>query len=141
MHLKSENSLTNFCSQDLPFGGTKASGYGRFGKIYLLFDNFVTEDISIPAGPEGLRSLTNPKAIIVDRWPSLIQTTIPKVLDYPLRSLKHSWFVLLFSLSMDIYSYLCHCRDFSSGLIRFLYGDGWRTSINGLITVIGAARK
>jgi len=93
-----------YVNQDLPFGGTKASGYGRF------------------AGPEGLRSLTNPKAIIVDRWPSFIQTTIPKVLDYPLRSLKHSW-------------------DFSSGLIRFLYGDGWRTSINGLLTAIRAAGK
>ena len=61
--------------------------------IYLLFDNFVIKHASIPAGPEGLRSLTNPKAVIVDRWPSFIQTTIPKVLDYPLRSLKHSWFV------------------------------------------------
>lgn len=29
----------------------------------------------------------------MDRWPSLIQTTIPKVLDYPLRSFQHSWFV------------------------------------------------
>ncbi|KDR81893.1 hypothetical protein GALMADRAFT_240173 [Galerina marginata CBS 339.88] len=90
--------------QDLPFGGTKASGYGRFG------------------GPEGLRSLTNPKAIIVDRWPSVIQTSIPKVLDYPLRSLRHSW-------------------EFTAGLVRFLYGDGWRTRIHGLITVVNAVRK
>ena len=28
--------LTSFNSQDLPFGGTKASGYGRFGKIILI---------------------------------------------------------------------------------------------------------
>lgn len=42
-------------------------------------------------GPEGLRALTNPKAIIVDRWPALIQTRIPKVLDYPIRSLCKSW--------------------------------------------------
>ncbi|CAA7265354.1 unnamed protein product [Cyclocybe aegerita] len=93
-----------YINQDLPFGGTKASGYGRFG------------------GPEGLRSLTNPKAIIYDRWPSFIQTSIPRVLDYPLRSLHWSW-------------------QFSSGLVRFLYGDNWRASIRGLITVIGASGK
>ncbi|KAH9484084.1 Putative aldehyde dehydrogenase-like protein C21C3 [Psilocybe cubensis] len=73
-------------------------------------------------GPEGLRSLTNPKAIITDRWPSLVQTSIPKVLDYPLRSLRSSW-------------------EFSAGLVRFLYGYGWRTRIAGLFTVIGAARQ
>jgi hypothetical protein len=44
-------------------------------------------------GPEGLRALTNTKAIMVDRWPRLIQTGIPKVLDYPIRSLFHSWCV------------------------------------------------
>lgn len=50
----------------------------------------------LQGGPEGLRSLTNPKAIIVDRWPSVIQTSIPKVLDYPLHSLRSSWLVSLF---------------------------------------------
>ncbi|TFK72146.1 ALDH-like protein [Pluteus cervinus] len=93
-----------YVNQDLPFGGTKASGYGRFG------------------GPEGLRSLTNPKVIIVDRWPSLIQTTIPKVLDYPIRSLYYSW-------------------EFTSNLIRFLYADSFRTRLRGLVKLIQAARK
>jgi len=93
-----------YINQDLPFGGTKASGYGRFG------------------GPEGLRALTNPKAVIIDRWPSFIQTSIPKVLDYPLRSLSNSW-------------------EFSSGLVRFLYGDNWRASIAGLIAAVRAARR
>ncbi|OBZ79189.1 putative aldehyde dehydrogenase-like protein C21C3 [Grifola frondosa] len=62
-----------YLNQDLPFGGAKASGYGRFG------------------GPEGLRSLTNPKVIVVDRWGWLIQTSIPKALDYPIESAVRSW--------------------------------------------------
>ncbi|TFK34820.1 Aldehyde/histidinol dehydrogenase [Crucibulum laeve] len=93
-----------YMNQDLPFGGTKYSGYGRFG------------------GPEGLRSLTNPKAIMVDRWPTFIQTSIPRVMDYPLRSLYQSW-------------------EFSSGLVRFLYADGWRARLRGLFALVQAARK
>ncbi|KIK03813.1 hypothetical protein K443DRAFT_676473 [Laccaria amethystina LaAM-08-1] len=92
-----------YLNQDLPFGGTKYSGYGRFG------------------GPEGLRSLTNPKAIMVDRWPGLIQTSIPRVMDYPLRSIAYSW-------------------QFTSGLVRFVYAHGWRARIRGLIALIQAAR-
>ncbi|TCD64319.1 Meiotic Sister-Chromatid recombination aldehyde dehydrogenase [Steccherinum ochraceum] len=88
-------------NQDLPFGGTKMSGYGRFG------------------GPEGLRSLTNPKAIVSDRWPWLIQTTIPQIVDYPIRSVNQSW-------------------DFISGLIGFVYGDTWHARIRHLIRLINA---
>lgn len=75
-----------------------------------------------PGGPEGLRSLTYPKAIIMDRWPSVIQTSIPKVLDYPLRSMYWSW-------------------QFASSLARFLYGDNWRESITGLYNLTRAARQ
>ncbi|EEB97343.1 hypothetical protein MPER_03359 [Moniliophthora perniciosa FA553] len=93
-----------YLNQDLPFGGTKASGYGRFG------------------GPEGLRSLTNLKVIVVDRWPNFVQTSIPKVLDYPIRS-----------LSMSL--------EFTTGLTRFLYAEGLRPRIAGLVRLIQAARK
>jgi acyl-CoA reductase-like NAD-dependent aldehyde dehydrogenase len=51
----------------LPFGGLKGSGYGRF------------------AGKEGLRSLCNQKAVTRDRWPMLIKTSIPGPMDLPLK--------------------------------------------------------
>lgn len=49
----------------LPFGGVKGSGYGRF------------------AGKEGLRGVCNQKAVTRDRWPG-VKTSIPPPMDLPL---------------------------------------------------------
>ncbi|GJJ68079.1 hypothetical protein EMPS_00425 [Entomortierella parvispora] len=56
----------NYLCQSLPFGGVGISGYGRFG------------------GPEGLRAVCHQKSITMDRWPLLIQTFLPPVLQYPM---------------------------------------------------------
>ncbi|KAI0094447.1 meiotic sister-chromatid recombination aldehyde dehydrogenase [Irpex rosettiformis] len=93
-----------YVSQDLPFGGVKLSGYGRFG------------------GPEGLRSLCSTKAIVVDRWPWLVTTSIPKVLDYPIGSVNKSW-------------------DFVSGLIGLFYSESWRGRFDSLLKLMNASGK
>ena len=62
------NDFAVFYAVQLPFGGAKGSGYGRF------------------AGEEGLRSLCNVKSVCTDRWPGLIKTAIPGKLDYPMQS-------------------------------------------------------
>ncbi|KAG8822857.1 Meiotic Sister-Chromatid recombination aldehyde dehydrogenase [Serendipita sp. 401] len=90
-------------SQDLGFGGVKASGFGRF------------------AGPEGLRGLTCPKAITVDRWPWLIQTSIPAPLQYPIRSIVKSW-------------------DFLSGMIQLFWGESIGERTSGVFQIIKASR-
>ncbi|KAF8936462.1 Aldehyde/histidinol dehydrogenase [Dissophora ornata] len=60
----------NYLCQSLPFGGVGRSGYGRFG------------------GPEGLRAVCHQKSITMDRWPMLIQTFLPPVLQYPMRNVR-----------------------------------------------------
>ncbi|KAK3068511.1 Meiotic Sister-Chromatid recombination aldehyde dehydrogenase [Teratosphaeriaceae sp. CCFEE 6253] len=65
------NDFAVFYAVQLPFGGVRGSGYGRF------------------AGEEGLRSLCNVKSVCADRWPGLIKTAIPGRLDYPMQ--EGSW--------------------------------------------------
>ncbi|CAI9627692.1 unnamed protein product [Alternaria burnsii] len=62
------NDFAVYYMVQMPFGGTKGSGYGRF------------------AGKEGLRSLCNMKSITRDRWAWVgIKTGIPPPMDIPLR--------------------------------------------------------
>lgn len=62
------NDFAVFYAVQLPFGGVRGSGYGRF------------------AGEEGLRGLCNMKSVCTDRWPGLIKTAIPSKLDYPMQA-------------------------------------------------------
>jgi acyl-CoA reductase-like NAD-dependent aldehyde dehydrogenase len=60
------NDFGSFYATQLPFGGVRGSGYGRF------------------AGEEGLRSVSNLKSVCEDRWPRVIGTKIPPRVDYPI---------------------------------------------------------
>ncbi|KAJ5895956.1 uncharacterized protein N7473_005355 [Penicillium subrubescens] len=63
----SVNDFGAFYAVQLPFGGVKGSGYGRF------------------AGDEGLRGLCNLKAVCVDKFPKVMGTAIPPRVDYPIQ--------------------------------------------------------
>lgn len=68
----SVNDFAAYYAVQLPFGGTKGSGYGRF------------------AGEEGMRSLCNAKSVCEDRS-GLVSTKIPRRLDYPIRGGSKPW--------------------------------------------------
>lgn len=69
----SVNDFAVYYAVQLPFGGVRGSGYGRF------------------AGEEGLRGLCNTKAVCRDRFPGLVRTSIPAPLCYPIRNAKKAW--------------------------------------------------
>jgi acyl-CoA reductase-like NAD-dependent aldehyde dehydrogenase len=67
------NDFATYYSVQLPFGGIKGSGYGRF------------------AGEEGLRAVCAQKSVCRDRWPGLIKTSIPGPLQLPLGDERRGW--------------------------------------------------
>ncbi|CDK24985.1 unnamed protein product [Kuraishia capsulata CBS 1993] len=66
------NDFATFYVCQLPFGGVKSSGYGKFG------------------GEEGLQGLCVAKSVCYDKL-SFIQTRIPAPLDYPIKNGKKAW--------------------------------------------------
>lgn len=92
----------SYLNQSLPFGGIKAAGFGRF------------------AGPEGLRSLCYPQAVVEDRLFTSMRTSIPRPVDYPIP---------------DSYGSV----EFTAGLHRFAFAPDWKTSILGLWDVVREA--
>lgn len=66
------NDFATFYVCQLPFGGVKGSGYGKFG------------------GEEGLRGLCVEKSVCYDKIP-FVSTQIPKPLDYPIQDGKKAW--------------------------------------------------
>ncbi|KAF4537504.1 Aldehyde dehydrogenase [Lasiodiplodia theobromae] len=69
----SVNDFAVYYAVQLPFGGVKGSGYGRF------------------AGEEGLRGLCNTKAVCRDRFPGIIETGIPPELRVPVGDMRRAW--------------------------------------------------
>lgn len=70
------NDFATFYVAQLPFGGVKKSGYGKFG------------------GEEGLTGLCNAKSVVMDK-PFMraigVATAIPPPLDYPIKNDKKAW--------------------------------------------------
>ncbi|OBA19003.1 Aldedh-domain-containing protein [Metschnikowia bicuspidata var. bicuspidata NRRL YB-4993] len=81
------NDFATFYVCQLPFGGIKKSGFGKFG------------------GEEGLTGLCNAKAVVTDK-PLLralgVKTAIPPPIDYPIADDKKAW---RFVSSLNIASY------------------------------------
>ena len=109
------NDFATFYVCQLPFGGTKGSGYGRF------------------MGVEGLRGLCNQKvgpfddhayfkSICLDSFPSVARTAIPSIVDYPITNPAKSW-------------------KFVTGLMYLAYGLSTGEVLRGLYQVVTSLGK
>ncbi|KAG8798360.1 Meiotic Sister-Chromatid recombination aldehyde dehydrogenase [Serendipita sp. 398] len=70
---------------------------------------------------EDAIAIANGTPITVDRWPWLIQTSIPAPLQYPIRSVVKSW-------------------DFLSGMIQLFWGESIGERTSGVFQIIKASR-
>lgn len=86
-----------YMAQDLPFGGVKESGFGRLN------------------GRDGLRALTNAKAVLEDRFP----------LHFP---------NVIFPTGPSDYGS-------AHGVIDLLYGPGLERKVRGLVRIVGELRN
>jgi len=90
---------SNYLVQSLPFGGCKDSGFGRF------------------AGIEGLRSLCIERSIVIDKFPTLVKTSIPPPINYPIQKEKG--------------------LPFGTSLIQLFYNESWISKIvSGIVGLI-----
>lgn len=90
-------------------------------------------------GAEGLLALTYPKVITIDRWPWLINTSIPAALDYPIASLGKSWCGGACFLIICIMLFNFLIREFVSGLLAMFYAESWSERSQGLAHLVRAS--
>lgn len=90
---------TTYMCQSLPFGGVKHSGFDRF------------------AGVEGLRGLCVPKAVCEDRFPLLMNSSIPPPWQYPVKD---------------------NAVAFGTALVTMFYGPGLVYQARGLAALLVA---
>ncbi|KAE8440565.1 hypothetical protein EG329_007223 [Mollisiaceae sp. DMI_Dod_QoI] len=94
------NDFAAYYAVQLPFGGNRGSGYGRF------------------AGEEGLRGLCNIKAICEDRWGWLgVKTAIPKQIQYPIPDTKKGY---EFTRAVVEIGYSVSWKKMFGGIMRIL---------------------
>ncbi|KAK9469486.1 Aldehyde/histidinol dehydrogenase [Lipomyces arxii] len=92
------NDFATFYVCQLPFGGVRDSGYGKFG------------------GVEGLQALCLAKSVCRDAYPG-ISTSIPPVVDYPLRNVKVAW---NFVKALNTASYATSVYEFGKNIALLL---------------------
>lgn len=103
------NDMGAFYAVQMPFGGLKGSGYGRF------------------AGEEGLRGLCNLKAVCRDS--ALGQTRIPPVVDYPIDK---RW-----GAGKEVERARQNAWEFCKGIAETGYGIGIVARVKGVVRLLG----
>lgn len=108
-----------YLNQGLPFGGVKASGYGRFGgpEGLLSLVSLSFPSLSSPSSHIGPHTQTSPRAITSDLVFRYVRTSIPPPLDYPIRDSSRAW-------------------RFAQGLALLAGGSSLAQQAKGLVAII-----